>query len=47
MELAAFASRVKMKKAVLDELEKIVGTERMSTKVADLYVYGFDASIHH
>jgi glycolate oxidase len=47
MELAAFASGVKMKKAVLDELEKIVGKERMSTKTADLYVYGFDASIHH
>ncbi len=36
-----------MKKATLDELEKIVGSERMSTKTADLYVYGFDASIHH
>lgn len=36
-----------MKKATLEELEKIVGSERMSTKTADLYVYGFDASIHH
>ncbi|MEM2892006.1 MAG: FAD-binding oxidoreductase [Thermoplasmata archaeon] len=36
-----------MKKAILEELERIVGKERMSTKTADLYVYGFDASIHH
>ncbi|MCX6657401.1 MAG: FAD-binding oxidoreductase, partial [Euryarchaeota archaeon] len=36
-----------MKKTVLGELEKIVGKERMSDKIADLYVYGFDASIHH
>jgi glycolate oxidase len=36
-----------MKQRVIDELEKIVGKERMSTKIADLYVYGFDASIHH
>jgi glycolate oxidase len=36
-----------MKKAVLQELERIVGKDRMSTKTADLYVYGFDASIHH
>ena len=36
-----------MKKHVVEELERIVGKERMSTKVADLYVYGFDASIHH
>lgn len=36
-----------MKKGVLEELEKIVGKERMSDKTADLYVYGFDASIHH
>ena len=36
-----------MKKATLDELEKIVGKDRMSTRTADLYVYGFDASIHH
>lgn len=36
-----------MRRIVVGELEKIVGKERMSTKVADLYVYGFDASIHH
>ncbi len=36
-----------MKKLVLEELEKIVGKENMSAKTADLYVYGFDASIHH
>ena len=38
---------VAMKKAVIEELKGIVGEERMSTKTADLYVYGFDASIHH
>jgi len=47
MASAAFASGMSMKKAVLEELERIVGKERMSTKTADLYVYGFDASIHH
>ncbi|MBN1677972.1 MAG: FAD-binding protein [Candidatus Thermoplasmatota archaeon] len=36
-----------MKKGVVEELEKIVGKDRVSTKTADLYVYGFDASIHH
>src|SRR5512136_3294661 len=36
-----------MNKRILDELERIVSKERMSTKTADLYVYGFDASIHH
>ncbi|TRO49202.1 FAD-binding oxidoreductase [Candidatus Bathyarchaeota archaeon] len=36
-----------MKKGVVEELERIVGKDRMSTKTADLYVYGFDASIHH
>ncbi len=36
-----------MNKRILDELERIVGKDRMSTKTADLYVYGFDASIHH
>jgi glycolate oxidase len=36
-----------MKKAVIEELERILGAERVSTKTADLYVYGFDASIHH
>ena len=36
-----------MKKEVVEEIEGIVGKERYSTEVADLYVYGFDASIHH
>lgn len=36
-----------MKKEVVDEIERIVGKERYSTEIADLYVYGFDASIHH
>ena len=36
-----------MKKEVVDGIEGIVGSERYSTKTADLYVYGFDASIHH
>jgi len=36
-----------MKRGVAEELEKIVGKDRISTKTADLYVYGFDASIHH
>ncbi len=36
-----------MNEQVVEGLERIVGKERMSTKVADLYVYGFDASIHH
>ena len=36
-----------MRKAVVEELKKIVSEDRVSTKIADLYVYGFDASIHH
>jgi glycolate oxidase len=36
-----------MRRGVLEELEKIVGKEHVSSRVADLYVYGFDASIHH
>jgi glycolate oxidase len=38
---------VHMKKEIVDEIEGIVGKERYSTDMADLYVYGFDASIHH
>ena len=38
---------VSMKKEVVDEIERIVGKDRYSTEMADLYVYGFDASIHH
>ncbi|HUV61921.1 MAG TPA: FAD-binding oxidoreductase [Thermoplasmata archaeon] len=38
---------VHMKDGVVEEIERIVGKERYSTEIADLYVYGFDASIHH
>jgi glycolate oxidase len=38
---------VPMKDGVVEEIERIVGKERYSTEIADLYVYGFDASIHH
>lgn len=31
----------------IDAIEKIVGEGRCSTRVAELYAYGFDASIHH
>jgi len=47
MASAASASGIPMKKAVLEELERIVGKEQVSTKTADIYVYGFDAGIHH
>ena len=32
---------------IIDSIEKIVGKEGYSTRVADLYTYGFDASIFH
>lgn len=32
---------------MLTQIKGIVGEERCSTRVADLYTYGFDASIHH
>ncbi|QLH75716.1 MAG: FAD-binding protein [Methanomassiliicoccales archaeon] len=32
---------------ILRELRDIVGEDNVSTRVADLYTYGFDASIHH
>ncbi|MBQ7702385.1 MAG: FAD-binding oxidoreductase, partial [Candidatus Methanomethylophilaceae archaeon] len=32
---------------IIDSIEKIVGKDGYSTKVADLYTYGFDASIFH
>jgi glycolate oxidase len=32
---------------VLSKIEGIVGETNFSTRVADLYTYGFDASIHH
>jgi len=44
---AASAFGCTMRKTVVEELKKIVSEDRLSTKVADLYVYGFDASIHH
>ena len=36
-----------MEAEVLDGIADIVGKENMSTRVAELYTYGFDASIHH
>jgi glycolate oxidase len=36
-----------MNERVVEELEEIVGEPNVSTGVADLYTYGFDASIHH
>lgn len=36
-----------MENEVLNRIAKIVGMENMSTRIADLYTYGFDASIHH
>ncbi len=32
---------------VIDELEKVVGKDRISTSPAVLYTYGFDSSIYH
>lgn len=36
-----------MNQKIIDSIEKIVGKEGYSTRVADLYTYGFDASIFH
>ena len=36
-----------METTVLGRIERIVGPGSFSTSVADLYAYGFDASIHH
>lgn len=36
-----------MEAEVLEGIAAIVGKENMSTRIADLYTYGFDASIHH
>lgn len=36
-----------METEIINELCGIVGEENCSTKTADLYAYGFDASIHH
>jgi glycolate oxidase len=36
-----------MRPETLDALEEILGERNLSTRVADLYTYGFDASIHH
>jgi glycolate oxidase len=36
---------VQMEQRIIDSIEKIVGKEGYSTKKADLYTYGFDASI--
>ncbi len=36
-----------MEEKVLEKLHEIVGRDRVFTDKADLYAYGFDASIHH
>jgi FAD/FMN-containing dehydrogenases len=36
-----------MDQRVIDSIEKVVGKDGYSTKSADLYTYGFDASIFH
>lgn len=36
-----------MKQEIVEEIKGIVGKDGYSTDIADLYVYGFDASIHH
>jgi glycolate oxidase len=36
-----------MEAEVISDLSKIVGENNCSTRTADLYAYGFDASIHH
>ena len=36
-----------MDQSDIEAIERIVGESRYSTKVAELYAYGFDASIHH
>ena len=36
-----------MDSAICKSIEKIVGKEGYSTRTADLYTYGFDASIYH
>ncbi|NLL94886.1 MAG: FAD-binding protein [Thermoplasmatales archaeon] len=36
-----------MDKAIVQKIEKVVGKDGYSTKTADLYTYGFDASIFH
>ena len=36
-----------IKSNIINEIASIVGKENCSTSIADLYAYGFDASIHH
>ena len=36
-----------MDQTVVSEIQTIVGEGNFSTNIADLYTYGFDASIHH
>ena len=36
-----------LKEGLVEEMVLIVGRENCSTRVADLYTYGFDSSIHH
>jgi len=37
----------KMEQDVVEQIGTIVGESNYSTRIADLYTYGFDASIHH
>ena len=36
-----------MEQRIIDEIENVVGKDGYSTRTADLYTYGFDASIFH
>jgi glycolate oxidase len=36
-----------LKEELVKEMGSIVGKENLSTRIADLYTYGFDSSIHH
>jgi glycolate oxidase len=36
-----------MEQDVVEQIGTIVGEDHYSTRIADLYTYGFDSSIHH
>lgn len=36
-----------MEPEIIQKIEEVVGLKGYSTRIADLYTYGFDASIHH
>lgn len=36
-----------LKEGLVEEISSIVGADNCSTRIADLYAYGFDSSIHH